>query len=149
MKRSVQVRRDMQKPLRFSIIPLGRVSYQELLDIFWRNIEPTMLNRQFVDFGTQYRAAIFYHNEDQRRLAEVSKEALEKSGKFYKPIVTEIKSVSTFYKAEEYHQQYYKKNPFRYEFYDTHSGRSHYLKAIWSSERNKKLHCDRETRNSL
>ena len=113
------------------------VSYEELLDIFWKNIEPTMLNRQFVDFGTQYRTAIFYHNEEQRRLAEASKEKLEKSGKFYKPIVTEIKPVSTFYKAEEHHQQYYKKNPIRYEFYEAHSGRSQYLKTIWSSEAKK------------
>jgi peptide methionine sulfoxide reductase msrA/msrB len=113
------------------------VSYQELLDIFWKNIEPTRLNRQFVDFGTQYRTAIFYHNEEQRRLAQASKEKLEKPGKFYKPIVTEIKPASTFYKAEEHHQQYYKKNPIRYEFYEAHSGRSQYLKTIWSSEAKK------------
>jgi len=107
------------------------------IDICWKNIEPTMLNRQFVDFGTQYRTTIFYHDEEQKRLAEASKERLEKSGKFYKPIVTEIQPASTFYKAEEYHQQYYKKNPIRYEFYEAHSGRSQYLKTIWSSEAKK------------
>ena len=115
----------------------SRVTYEQLLDIFWKNIEPTMLNRQFVDFGTQYRTTIFYHDEEQKRLAEVSKERLEKSGKFYKPIVTQIQPASTFYKAEEYHQQYYKKNPIRYEFYEAHSGRSQYLKTIWSSEAKK------------
>lgn len=115
----------------------SRVTYEQLLDIFWKNIEPTMLNRQFVDFGTQYRTTIFYHDEEQKRLAEVSKERLEKSGEFYKPIVTEIQPASTFYKAEEYHQQYYKKNPIRYEFYEAHSGRSQYLKTIWSSEAKK------------
>src|SRR4030042_7084490 len=113
------------------------VSYQELLDIFWKNIEPTMLNRQFVDFGTQYRTVIFYHNEEQKRLAEASKAKLEKSGKFYKTIVTEILPVPIFYKAEEYHQHYYKKNPIRYEFYEAHSGRSQYLKTIWSSDAKK------------
>jgi methionine-S-sulfoxide reductase len=115
----------------------SQVSYQELLDVFWKNIEPTMLNRQFVDFGTQYRTAIFYHDEEQKRLAEASKENIEKSEKFYKPIVTEIKPASAFYKAEEYHQQYYKKNPVRYEFYEAHSGRSQYLKTIWLSEAKK------------
>jgi peptide-methionine (S)-S-oxide reductase len=108
-----------------------------LLDIFWKNIEPTMLNRQFVDFGTQYRTIIFYHNEEQKRLAGASKAKLEKSERFYKPIVTEILPVPIFYKAEEYHQHYYKKNPIRYEFYEAHSGRSQYLKTIWSSDAKK------------
>ena len=116
---------------------LSQVTYKELLDIFWRNIEPTMLNRQFVDFGTQYRTIIFYQNEEQKRLAEVSKQELEKSRKFYRPIVTEILPASVFYKAEEYHQQYYKKNPIRYDFYEAHSGRSQYLKTIWSSSAKK------------
>jgi methionine-S-sulfoxide reductase len=115
----------------------SQVTYEELLDIFWKNIEPTMLNRQFVDFGTQYSTAIFYHNEEQKHLAEASKEELEKSGKFYKPIVTEIQPASIFYKAEEYHQHYYKKNPIRYEFYEAHSGRNQYLKMIWSSDAKK------------
>jgi peptide methionine sulfoxide reductase msrA/msrB len=115
----------------------SQVSYRELLDVFWKNIEPTMLNRQFVDFGTQYRTAIFYHDEEQKRLVEASKANIEKSEKFYKPIVTEMKPASAFYKAEEYHQQYYKKNTVRYEFYEAHSGRSQYLKTIWSSEAKK------------
>jgi methionine-S-sulfoxide reductase len=115
----------------------SQVTYEELLDIFWKNIEPTMLNRQFVDFGTQYNTAIFYHNEEQKHLAEASKEKLEKTGKFYKPIVTEIRPASIFYKAEEYHQHYYKKNPIRYEFYEAHSGRNQYLKMIWSSDAKK------------
>jgi methionine-S-sulfoxide reductase len=115
----------------------SQITYEELLDIFWKNIEPTMLNRQFIDFGTQYRTVIFYHNEEQKRLAEASKQKLEKSGKFYKPIVTEILPVPIFYKAEEYQQQYYKKNPIRYEFYEAHSGRSQYLKTIWSSDAKK------------
>lgn len=115
----------------------SQITYQELLDIFWKNIEPTMLNRQFVDFGTQYRTAIFYHNKEQKRLANASKEKLVKSGKFYKPVVTEIEPASTFYKAEEYHQQYYKKNPIRYEFYEAHSGRSQYLKAVWALDAKK------------
>jgi methionine-S-sulfoxide reductase len=115
----------------------SQVTYEELLDIFWKNIEPTMLNRQFVDFGTQYSTAIFYHNEEQKHLAEASKEKLEKSGKFFKPIVTEIQPASRFYKAEEYHQHYYKKNPIRYEFYEAHSGRNQYLKMIWSSDAKK------------
>jgi methionine-S-sulfoxide reductase len=115
----------------------SQVTYEELLDIFWKNIEPTMLNRQFVDFGTQYNTAIFYHNKEQKHLAETSKEKLEKSGKFYKPIVTEIQPAPIFYKAEEYHQHYYKKNPIRYEFYEAHSGRNQYLKMIWSSDAKK------------
>lgn len=93
-----------------------------------------MLNRQFVDFGTQYRTAIFYHNEEQKKLAETSKEKLEKSVRFDNPIVTEIRPASTFYKAEEYHQKYYKKNPVRYEFYEAHSGRSQYLKEMWAKD---------------
>jgi len=112
----------------------SQVTYSELLDIFWKNIEPTMLNRQFVDFGTQYRTAIFYHNEEQKRLAEASKEKLEISEQFEKPIVTEIKPASTFYKAEEYHQKYYEKKPIRYAFYESHTGRKQYLKEIWARD---------------
>jgi len=115
----------------------SQITYEKLLDIFWKNIEPTMLNRQFVDFGTQYRTIIFYHNEEQKRLAGASKAKLEKSERFYKPIVTEILPFQIFYKAEEYHQHYYKKNPIRYEFYEAHSGRSQYLKTIWSSDAKK------------
>lgn len=91
----------------------AQITYSELLNVFWINIDPTTSNQQFVDVGAQYRIVIFYHNEEQRRLAEESKAKLEKSGKFDKPIVTEIKPATTFYKAEEYHQKYYQNNPIR------------------------------------
>jgi peptide methionine sulfoxide reductase msrA/msrB len=105
----------------------AKVSYSELLDIFWRQIDPTDNAGQFADHGSQYRTAIFYHNEEQKRLAEESKKALEKSGKFSKPIVTEIRKATPFYKAEEYHQDYYKKDAQRYEYYRSHSGRDQYV----------------------
>ena len=94
-----------------------KVSYKKLLEVFWRNIDPTTKNQQFADRGSQYRTAIFYHNEEQKQLAEQSKLELERSNKFDKPIVTEILPATTFYSAEDYHQDYYKKNPFRYEMY--------------------------------
>lgn len=109
------------------------VSYSELLDIFWRNIDPTTSNKQFYDSGTQYRTAVFYHNDEQKRLAEASKEKLRKSGRYNKPIVTEITKASKFYKAEEYHQQYYKKNASGYESYKKASGREEFLKKTWGS----------------
>jgi methionine-S-sulfoxide reductase len=109
----------------------NRISYKELLDVFWRNIDPTELNGQFSDRGTQYRTAIFYHNKEQKRLAEISKEELGRSGKFNRPIVTEIVEANTFYPAEDYHQEYYKKNPFRYELYKLGSGRTEYLNKKW------------------
>ncbi|MBI3755474.1 MAG: peptide-methionine (S)-S-oxide reductase MsrA [Deltaproteobacteria bacterium] len=112
----------------------AQITYSELLDVFWRNIDPITPNRQFVDVGTQYRSAIFYHTEEQRRLAEESKAKLEKSGKFDKPIATEITSATAFYKAEEYHQKYYKKNPIRYKFYRYNSGRDQYLKKTWGEK---------------
>ncbi|HZA96287.1 MAG TPA: peptide-methionine (S)-S-oxide reductase MsrA [Burkholderiaceae bacterium] len=98
-----------------------QVSYQKLLDVFWRNVDPLTADRQFCDRGRQYRSAIFYHDEEQRRLAHSSKEALD--GRFGKPIVTEIESASTFYPAEEYHQDYYMKNPIRYKLYRWNCGR--------------------------
>ncbi len=88
----------------------SKVSYEELLDIFWNIHDPTQWHRQGPDIGSQYRSAIFYHNEEQKKAAIASKEKLEKSGKYKKPIVTEIKPASTFYKAEEYHQKYWLKN---------------------------------------
>jgi peptide-methionine (S)-S-oxide reductase len=91
-------------------------------------------NRQFCDVGRQYRSTIFYHNDEQKRLAEESKKALEKSGKIKGPIYTEITPASEFYKAEEYHQQYYKKNPIRYNFYRFECGRDSRLKEIWGKE---------------
>jgi len=89
-----------------------KISYKELLDVFWANHNPTTLNRQGPDVGIQYRSAIFYHNEKQKEIAENSKESLEKSGKYDSPIVTEIVPAITFYKAEEYHQKYFKKHGF-------------------------------------
>lgn len=109
----------------------SQITYAELLDVFWKNIDPTALNRQFADMGTQYRTAIFYHSEEQKRLATLSKEKLEKSGRFDQPIVTEIVPLSTFYPAEEYHQEYYKKCPIPYQLYKVGSGREFYLKKRW------------------
>ena len=113
----------------------SRVSYEKLLDYFWRHIDPTDSGGQFVDRGSQYRSAIFTHNEEQKRLAEKSKEALNRSGKFQKPIVTEIRPFTAFYEAEEYHQDYYKKNPLRYKFYRYGSGRDQFLEKTWGKEK--------------
>ncbi|MBI2346510.1 MAG: peptide-methionine (R)-S-oxide reductase MsrB [Deltaproteobacteria bacterium] len=108
-----------------------KVSYERLLDIFWRQIDPTDDGGQFVDRGGQYGSAIFCHDEEQRRLAEASKEALAKSGRFAKRIVTPIRTLETFYPAENYHQDYYKRNPLRYKFYRFNSGRDRFLKKTW------------------
>lgn len=113
------------------------VSYSKILQTVWYNIDPTAVNSQFADHGTQYRSAIFYHNEAQKKLAEESKKALIASGKFKKPIVTEIVPATTFYPAEEYHQDYYKKNKVRYEMYHEASGREQTLDKLWGKERNK------------
>ena len=110
------------------------IAYSGLLDVFWRNINPTTLNRQFVDAGTQYRTVIFYHDNEQKRLADESKKALDKSGKYDKPIVTEITPASMFYKAEEYHQQYYEKNSIRYKLYKSGTGRDQYLENVWGKD---------------
>jgi peptide methionine sulfoxide reductase msrA/msrB len=112
----------------------SKITYSNLLEVFWRQIDPTDPNGQFVDRGAQYRSVIFYHDEEQKRLAEKSKEELEKSGRYGKPIVTEIVMASAFYKAEEYHQDYYKKNPIRYKFYRYNSGRDQFLKKIWGDQ---------------
>lgn len=109
----------------------NKVRYEDLLDIFWKNIDPTDDGGQFVDRGDQYKSAIFYHNKEQKRLAEKSKEELAKSGPFEKQIVTEILPYDEFYKAEEYHQDYYKKNPIRYKFYRKGSGRDQFLEQTW------------------
>ena len=113
----------------------AQITYAKLLDVFWHNIDPTTRNRQFVDSGTQYRTAIFYHNEEQKRLAEESKKRLEASGRFGKPIVTEIVPAGPFYPAEEYHQDYYKKSSARYKFYRFNSGRDQYLEKIWGKDK--------------
>lgn len=110
------------------------ISYKDLLDIFWRQIDPTDPGGQFVDRGAQYRSAIFYHTDQQKELAEASKEQMAKSGRFDKPIVTEIIKYDVFYPAEEYHQDYYKKNPIRYKYYRYRSGRDQYLEKIWGKD---------------
>ena len=112
----------------------SKISYSELLDLFWRQIDPTDPDGQFVDRGLQYRTAIFYHNEDQKRLAEESKVQLDKSGRYDEQIVTEITEATSFYKAEEYHQDYYKKSPIRYKAYRKGSGRDKFLERIWGKE---------------
>ena len=112
----------------------NKVSYKELLDVLWRHMDPTDAGGQFVDRGSQYRPAIFYHDEEQRRIAEESKSALEKSGRFSKPIATEIVPLTEFYPAEEYHQDYYSKNPIRYKMYRYGSGRDQFLKSKWGDE---------------
>ena len=109
----------------------NKVSYQKLLDIFWHNIDPTTPNRQFCDKGNQYRTGIFYYDEDQKRLAEESKSALEQNKPFKQKIVTEITVASKFYAAEEYHQDYYQKNPIRYKFYRHGCGRDNRLEELW------------------
>lgn len=108
-----------------------RVMYQKLLDAFWHNVDPLTPNAQFCDHGTQYRSAIFYSTEDEKRLAEESKTALEQAKKFPVPIATQLTSASTFYPAEDYHQDYYKKNPLRYKYYKYGCGRANRLEALW------------------
>lgn len=110
-----------------------KVSYAELLRVFWRNIDPTTPNKQFCDTGSQYRSAIFYHNEMQKRLAEESKRTLDKSKPFKEPIVTEITTASEFYVAEDYHQDYYLKNPIRYKIYRYGCGRDRRLMELWGN----------------
>ena len=108
-----------------------KVNYSQLLDVFWRHVDPTDPGGQFVDRGSQYRTAIFYHDEEQRQLAEDSKKKLNESGRFKKPVVTEIIPFDRFYPAEDYHQDYYKKSPLRYKYYRFHSGRDQFLKKAW------------------
>jgi peptide methionine sulfoxide reductase msrA/msrB len=115
----------------------AKVSYKQLLDYFWRHVDPTDPNGQFVDRGSQYRSVIFYHDKEQKREAEESKQELEKSGPFTKPIVTQILPFTKFYPAEEYHQDYYKKNPVRYKFYRWNSGRDQFLTRVWGKEKEK------------
>ena len=108
-----------------------KISYERLLELFWRNIDPTTPNRQFCDQGTQYRSAIFYHDEAQRRLAEESRKTVERTKPFKEPIVTQIVPASTFYPAEDYHQNFYKRNPIRYKFYKYNCGRAQRLAELW------------------
>ncbi len=111
----------------------AQVTYEELLEVFWRNIDPLAVDRQFCDVGSQYRSAIFAHDAEQRRLAEESKRALEASGRLPGSIVTQIVDASAFTPAEEYHQDYYRKNPIRYKFYRTGCGRDRRLHELWGA----------------
>ncbi|MFQ6674471.1 MAG: peptide-methionine (S)-S-oxide reductase MsrA, partial [Fidelibacterota bacterium] len=130
-----------------------KIGYGELLDVFWRQINPTDSGGSFADRGSQYRTAIFYHNEEQERLAEKSKHDLGKSGRFDKPIVTEIVPYSKFWKAEDYHQDYYKKHTVGYKRYRKGSGRDDYLKKTWGKNPKKtsgsQRPSDEELRNRL
>ncbi len=110
-----------------------QVTYDQLLDYFWRHVDPTVKDRQFCDVGSQYRTAIFYENDAQRAAAEASKAALEKSGRFPR-IYTEIAPAGTFYVAEDYHQDYYKKNPIRYRYYRTGCGRDARVAEVWGAK---------------
>ncbi|NJD61962.1 MAG: peptide-methionine (S)-S-oxide reductase MsrA [Deltaproteobacteria bacterium] len=112
----------------------AKIGYAKLLDVFWHNVDPTTPDRQFCDVGKQYRTAIFYHTEEQKRLAEESKRELERTSPFRWPIVTEITPASEFTPAEEYHQDYYKKNPIRYKFYRYNCGRDQRLKELWGTK---------------
>jgi peptide methionine sulfoxide reductase msrA/msrB len=112
----------------------AKITYAKLLDVFWRQINPTDAGGQFADRGSQYRPIIFYQNDEQKRIAVQSKEQLQKSGRFQQPIVTEIVPASRFYRAEEYHQDYYKKNPVNYKRYRQGSGREQFLETTWGIE---------------
>jgi len=114
-----------------------KVTYEKLLEVFWVNIDPTVKDRQFCDTGSQYRSAIFYHDESQRKAAEASKAALEKSKPFKEPIVTAIEMAGPFYPAEDYHQDYYQKNPVRYQLYRQGCGRDARLHQLWGDRAGK------------
>lgn len=109
----------------------SRISYEKLLDVFWRNHDPLTPNAQFCDKGSQYRAGIYYGNAAEKRAAEATKAAIEKSGRFKQPVVTEIVAATTFYPAEDFHQDYYIKNPIRYKYYSTSCGRAKRLNELW------------------
>ena len=111
-----------------------KVSYEQLLEIFWRNIDPLTANAQFCDSGSQYRSAVFYHDQAQKTLAEASKKRIQ--SRFKQPIVTEIVAASEFYPAEDYHQDYYKKNPIRYKLYRYGCGRDKRLQELWGAQKN-------------
>ena len=111
-----------------------KITYDQLLDHFWHHVDPTVKDRQFCDSGSQYRTAIFYQDDTQKRAAEASKAALEKSGRFTN-VYTEVAAAGTFYVAEEYHQDYYRKNPIRYKFYRTSCGRDARVAEVWQEKR--------------
>src|SRR6266496_4002059 len=110
----------------------AKISYEQLLDIYWRQIDPTQADGQFTDIGPSYRAAIFYGNAEEKKIAQASKEKLTRSGKFKKPIVTEILPAVKFWPAEDYHQKYYRQNPERFEAFEEGSGRESFKKEKWS-----------------
>ncbi len=116
-----------------------KISYNDLLEIFWRSIDPTDAGGQFVDRGKQYASGIFYHNEEQKKLALASKKNIIASKRFKSQIVTPLFKANEFYPAEEYHQDYYKKNPIRYNFYRYNSGRDQFIDKHWGKERNYKV----------
>jgi len=111
----------------------SRITYKKLLDVYWHNTDPTTPNRQFCDVGTQYRPAIFYHSEAQKQAAEASKQKLQQHKPFTQAIVTEIVAAGRFWPAEEYHQNYYLKNPLRYKFYRFNCGRDQRLRQLWGA----------------
>ncbi|MDQ6961271.1 MAG: peptide-methionine (R)-S-oxide reductase MsrB [Mariprofundaceae bacterium] len=112
----------------------SQISYDTILTLFWQQIDPTDAGGSFADRGTQYRSAIFFHNEEQQQLAQKSKETLNQSGRFAKEIVTEIHPATAFYPAEAYHQDYHQKNPLRYGYYRSGSGRDQFLQEIWQKK---------------
>ncbi|OGA13239.1 MAG: peptide-methionine (S)-S-oxide reductase [Betaproteobacteria bacterium RIFCSPLOWO2_12_FULL_65_110] len=111
----------------------AKLNYQKLVDYFWRHIDPTVKDRQFCDIGSQYRSAIYWQNEAERKIVEASRDALLKSGKLPQ-VLTEIAAASAFYPAEEYHQDYYKKNPIRYAYYRRGCGRDARVHEIWGGK---------------
>ncbi|AEG62013.1 peptide methionine sulfoxide reductase [Desulforamulus ruminis DSM 2154] len=112
----------------------AEASFAKLLDIFWQQIDPTDEEGQFFDRGSSYQTAIFYHNDEQKRIAEASKKALNESGRFPKPIATRILPAATFYPAEDYHQEYYARNPLHYNMYRQASGRDAFINKYWGKE---------------
>lgn len=109
----------------------AKVSYQKLLDAFWRNVDPITPNAQFCDHGNQYRSTIFFQTDEEKRASDSSKQTIEQSKRFKEPIVTQIVMASRFFPAEEYHQDFYKKNPVRYKFYKYNCGRAQRLEELW------------------
>lgn len=109
----------------------AKVSYEELLEVFWVNVDPTDAKGQFCDRGSQYRSGIFYHSDEQRRLAEASKKKVDASGRLPKPVVTQVTEATAFYRAEEYHQDYYQRHAFRYKLYRRGCGRDGVLEKLW------------------
>lgn len=110
------------------------VSYEKLLEVFWKNIDPTTLQGQFADIGSQYRPEIFYHTDDQKKAAEKSKKELDESGRFDNPVVVEITPASTFYPAESCHQNYHETNPVHYKMYRRGSGREAFIEKVWGKD---------------